>query len=747
MRKLKSFFQGNTHAKQWVGILALLALSVGSLQLQYSDFLMGSVLQKPAYTFDGAVSPIEEMLDYSKLKSGDRELTYSELKASGSNKVIPHLLHLYKQSNLTFDLETINWKSSSDIEKMNLQYNITVPYAGNYKMDSCGIGCGSHPGIDWVTPIGTPIRSAVAGEVIKTSEQSSGFGHHIVVKTEGAPHPSNANQTTTIYFAYSHLSDIYVNQGDIVEAGEIIALSGETGTATAPHLDWQLALENVPWTPYWPFTWTEASNAGYDFWSAVNAGLGSDNMYTYMADPAEYVNRYTKESYVAPTAPTVSPTTPTVEVDSEVVEDLIEDVQSGEEIIDEEAPVSTPVTSVVTMDIATLDVDMPSFLMAGDAREIEITLYDATGAILKNPQFSESIEISFSTEDVAKVNRSFLDKNDFSNGVAALDLHGDQVGQTSLVFSVGTSTFTSTTLNVIDEIQPFAKFGVGTDAYYVPYVNETIQIQAQDLSGDPTPKITGEGTVALKVIEGDATLTPSQIHTDDFTNGIAEVTLYSESNEDIVIQVTYGTKVTESVSIQVQDFTDLSTAHDYYPAVSFLRSKGTITGYPDGSFQPDRDVSRIEALKMIFSGLDLNVASGSRVSFVDTASTGEWYSDYLATAASMGVVQGYPDGSFKPTQGVNRVEFLKMLFASMDISVDPVVLDDPALDVDNLAWHAPYVQYAMDKNIFPDANSSKNFYPGEAMTRVEVAEVIYRFLVVTSNADAPYSVKLAAPSI
>ncbi len=734
------------------GILALLALSIGSIQINYPDLLMGSVLDQPDYTFEGAVPPFDEMLDYTELSSSEREMTYSELKAAGPENFIPSLLPKYTQENLTFDISNIDWSNPQDIEKMNLQYNITVPYAGNYKLDSCGVGCGSHPGIDWIVPEGTPVRSAVAGEVIKVREQSSGFGNHIVVKTENAPRPDNPDEKTTIYFSYSHLSDIYVNEGDIVEMGEIIALSGQTATDTA-HLDWQLALEDVPWTPYWPFTWSEAEAAGLDFWGAVNEGLGIDNVYAYMSDPAEYVLKYNVESYVAPEESTPSEEN-IIEVDSENVDALIDELESdAEEPIEtdledeDEDEEESEINSISIMDIADMEVDMPNFILTGDKRQIEITLYDAMGEILKDPQFTEDINISFSEEDVAKLNRNFLDKQDFKEGIATLELYGELEGETNIIFTVSGSTFTTTPLNVIDDIQPFAKFGVASDGYFIPNVKEIIQIQAWDLEGNPTPDIRGDGIVEIKVVEGEATLSPSQIHTDDFKTGIAEVELYATDIDDIVLEVKYGKKITESKAIEVQDFTDLSRSAYYYTSVNYLRSKGTISGYPDGTFQPDREVSRIEALKMIFSGFDLDLVLGRTVSFKDTAESGEWYSDYLATAADKGVVQGYPDGSFKPTQGVNRVEFLKMLFTSMDISVDPVVIEDPSPDVDNLEWYAPYVQYALEKNIFPSLNSNSNFNPGNAMTRAEVAEVIYRLIVVLYNDGAAYSIQLDIPKL
>jgi hypothetical protein len=755
MKKLKSFLQ-NDHFRHWTGILALLALSVGSMQIHHSDFMLTSILDEPEYVFEGTVSPLEYMLDYSELESGDRDLDYNNLLAEGGGKMIPHLLHTYNQANLSFDLDDIDWSDESEVEKLNLQYNITVPYTGNYSLDSCGMGCGSHPAVDWVTPMGTPLMAASTGKVTKVSEQSSGFGYHVVVETQGAPHPTNAGEKTTIYFGYSHLSQIYVNEGDIVHVGDFLGLTGESGTATTPHLHWDLALESAPYVPYWPFTWSEANEAGLNFWSAVNEGLGMDNIHAHTADPAIYVLEYNIDTYVAPEPVEEEDV---IEIDSELVEELLEEIQADEEeleelededieeVVEEEELVEElEETSVATMDISAIDVDMPSFIMTGDQREIEIILYDSTGEVLTSPQFTDKIDISFADDSIAKLNRSVLDKYDFTDGIAKLDLYGQLEGDTTIIFEVANSTFTTTPLYIIDEVKPFTKFGVATDGYFVPNVSESIQIQSLDLEGMPTPTAPSGGVVELEVIEGTATLSPSELSVKDFVNGIAEVEIYSEDIDDIVVQVTYGTKVVESEALQVQEFIDLSSSDDYYPAVSYLRTQGTISGYPDGSFQPEREVSRIEGLKFIISGLDVPLSLGKTVSFSDTEASGAWYSDVLATAEGIGIVKGYADGTFKPTSGVNRVELLTMLFASADISLDPVVIGDPAKDVDNLTWYAPAVQYALEMNIFPDANSNKNFNPGQAMTRIEVAEAIYRLIIVQHN-DEPYSVQLEVPNL
>jgi len=60
-----------------------------------------------------------------------------------------------------------------------------------------------------------------------------------------------------------------------------------------------------------------------------------------------------------------------------------------------------------------------------------------------------------------------------------------------------------------------------------------------------------------------------------------------------------------------------------------------------------------------------------------------------------------------------------------------VVMEDPYKDVNALSWYAPYVQYAKENNIFPVSGSY--FNPSEPMSRIEVAEVIYRMIAVQQN--------------
>lgn len=85
-----------------------------------------------------------------------------------------------------------------------------------------------HKGIDMPTPIGTPIKAAADGHVILIKE-TDGYGKHIILRHD-----------TEYETLYANLSTFNVEEGDLVVKGQIIALSGNTGQSTAPHLHYEV---------------------------------------------------------------------------------------------------------------------------------------------------------------------------------------------------------------------------------------------------------------------------------------------------------------------------------------------------------------------------------------------------------------------------------------------------------------------------------------------------------------------------
>ncbi|MFJ4775624.1 M23 family metallopeptidase [Streptomyces sp. NPDC088762] len=90
-----------------------------------------------------------------------------------------------------------------------------------------------HSGQDFAVPTGTPVKAAAAGTVVKAGPNGGGdgpaYGNAIVIK--------HANNT---YSQYAHLSKIQVRIGQKVSAGQRIALSGNTGNSSGPHLHFEI---------------------------------------------------------------------------------------------------------------------------------------------------------------------------------------------------------------------------------------------------------------------------------------------------------------------------------------------------------------------------------------------------------------------------------------------------------------------------------------------------------------------------
>ena len=170
-------------------------------------------------------------------------------------------------------------------------------------------------------------------------------------------------------------------------------------------------------------------------------------------------------------------------------------------------------------------------------------------------------------------------------------------------------------------------------------------------------------------------------------------------------------------------FTDIDAVNPSYEAIYDLKKKRIIEGYEDGSFKPDNLVARVEALKLILRSANSNLNTNLEKKYSDIIDD-SWYTKYIATAQSMQIVEGYPDGTFKPENQVSRAEFYKMLLKTFNIEIDPVISENPYNDTENLQWYAPYAQKVKQLNLIDSQDNY--FYPEKPMTRAEIVESIYR---------------------
>ena len=105
---------------------------------------------------------------------------------------------------------------------------------------------------------------------------------------------------------------------------------------------------------------------------------------------------------------------------------------------------------------------------------------------------------------------------------------------------------------------------------------------------------------------------------------------------------------------------------DVAKAVDRLEAFGIVDGYGDGTYRPDQEVTREEFAKLLVTALGIEHAADatSYTKFPDVEA-GRWSAGYIAVAAGQGLVIGYPDGTFKPSNKVTYAEAVTMLVRAL----------------------------------------------------------------------------------
>lgn len=218
--------------------------------------------------------------------------------------------------------------------------------------------------------------------------------------------------------------------------------------------------------------------------------------------------------------------------------------------------------------------------------------------------------------------------------------------------------------------------------------------------------------------------------------------IYVQANDDI--------KVTESITviIQIKD----NDGSDYSKVSIVLTTEstggggtgggGTVTppaptegtlhrlyvnGFPDGTFGPTKTITREEVAAMLTRVLEYDLSSPAIAPFPDVA-VDRWSAANIAAAKKHGIVQGYDNGNFGPTNPMTRAELATVLVRIAQAQGRPFTGDVIAFtDVDASAWYADYVAQAARYGLITGYTDG-TFKPTNTVTRAEAVTMINRML-------------------
>lgn len=164
-----------------------------------------------------------------------------------------------------------------------------------------------------------------------------------------------------------------------------------------------------------------------------------------------------------------------------------------------------------------------------------------------------------------------------------------------------------------------------------------------------------------------------------------------------------------------------------------MGSRMIVRGVTDSTFEPDRSITRAEFAAIVVRALGLKPGEGSN-SFHDLNET-DWYADVVKTASDYGLISGYEDGTFRPQEQITRQEAMTLIAWAMKVTgLDSQV---PANAVQQLSSFADAVQVAEWAKEAAAASihtgivtgrGSNTIAPLQSITRAETATILKRLL-------------------
>jgi len=175
--------------------------------------------------------------------------------------------------------------------------------------------------------------------------------------------------------------------------------------------------------------------------------------------------------------------------------------------------------------------------------------------------------------------------------------------------------------------------------------------------------------------------------------------------------------------LRLAAFPDVPDGYWARQQVSLISMLNIVTGYPDGTFRPEGSITRAEMAALLMRGNASIARAGSTTKFSDVKAN-HWAAQFIADAATLGVVEGYPDKTFRPKGNITRAEGLAMIARFAKVSQEAYSFQYFP-DVSSSYWASPIIAGSSRAGML-DFLKGRAFEPKRNMTRAEAVEILYR---------------------
>ena len=181
-------------------------------------------------------------------------------------------------------------------------------------------------------------------------------------------------------------------------------------------------------------------------------------------------------------------------------------------------------------------------------------------------------------------------------------------------------------------------------------------------------------------------------------------------------------------------FSDVQASDYFAVPVQYLACRGVISGYSDGTFRPYNQTTRAQLAKIVVGGEGWAFVTPTTAHFSDVPAGSTFYA-FIETALAHGIISGYSDGTFRPSNPVTRGQLSKIIVGAqgwpVNLSGAPHFGDVAAANI-----FYPAIETAFNHGIISGYNDG-TFRPGNPATRGQIAKIVYLALTNRLAARRP----------
>lgn len=180
--------------------------------------------------------------------------------------------------------------------------------------------------------------------------------------------------------------------------------------------------------------------------------------------------------------------------------------------------------------------------------------------------------------------------------------------------------------------------------------------------------------------------------------------------------------------MQAEPFVDVPSYDWAYEPVTMLHQMDIINGYENNEFKPERNITRAEFITMAANTLRLKPVTAD-VSFNDKNQIPDWANQSVQAAVQAGLIDGYEDGSLRPNQPISRAEIVAILVKGFHLPI-ATGYSLKYTDRDAIPnWAVNYIRTAGSEGLV-DGYEDGSFAPNNQAKRSEVASILYKAIMM-----------------